>query len=115
MVICDQKYELMRMWLIGTWIAKKIGKDFWLVNLVRKEREKDVETEFKKHIIENHHRKFVRATWEDTYEFITVTEETKDRDALLEYFRNKALGYDQKGRVVKAFSIGEAPSRESGG
>lgn len=103
--IQDRKYELMRMWLIGTWIAQKTDKDFWLVNLVRKECEKNIETEFKKHIIENSHRNFVRATWEDIYDFIAGTKKTEDRDAFLSYFRNKTLGYDPKGRIIKAFSI----------
>ena len=104
-VICNQKYELMRMWLIGTWIAQKTSKDFWLINLVRREWEKDIESEFKKHIIETYNRKFFRLTWEDIYEFIAGTKKTKDRDLFLNYFRNKALGYDYNGRLKKAFSL----------
>lgn len=104
--IRDQKYELMRMWLIGIRTAERTGKSFWLVNLVRKGQERDIETEFKKHIKENAQRLFERAVWEDIYELIAGTEKNTSRDMVLDYFRNKTLGYDQRGRIIKAFSTG---------
>ena len=50
----EKKYELMRFWLLGTWLANKLGLDFYIINLVLAEKEKDIETAFKKHIKENY-------------------------------------------------------------
>jgi len=50
--VIEKKYELLRFWLLGTWMAKKQGLDFYLINLVLSEREKDIENIFKGHIRE---------------------------------------------------------------
>jgi hypothetical protein len=100
----EQKYELMRFWLLGTWMANQLGTNFFLLNLVLKEREQDIEEAFKKHIVENPGRQFKRITWEDIYVFVSGTEETSERDILLDYFVNKSLGYSN-GALKKAFSV----------
>jgi len=46
--ISERKYELMRFWLLGTRLAQQQDLDFYLVNLVLSEREKDIETIFKR-------------------------------------------------------------------
>ena len=63
----EEKYELLRFWLLGTWMAKQKDLDFHLLNLVLSKKEKDIETVFKKHIYENQRRRFIRITWEDIY------------------------------------------------
>ncbi|MBE0479037.1 hypothetical protein IBX65_07990, partial [Candidatus Aerophobetes bacterium] len=37
----EEKYELSRFWLLGTWIAEQRGLNFYLINLVLAEREQD--------------------------------------------------------------------------
>lgn len=49
--INEEKYELMRFWLFGSWIAEQLDLEFCLVNLVLSEREKDIENSFKAHIV----------------------------------------------------------------
>lgn len=104
--ISERKYELMRFWLIGTWIAKHLDVDFYLVNLVPSQREKDIENIFKKHIAENQHRTFLRAPWEDIYECILKSNMSgRDRGVIIRYFQNKTLGYDEQGKLQRAFLI----------
>lgn len=104
--IDEKKYELMRFWLLGTWIAKQQGLDFYLVNLVLSEREKDIEAIFKRHLYKNQKMKFIRITWEDLYQQILNRGSSKiDEDMMIKYFRNKTIGYDGNGRLQKAFSI----------
>lgn len=104
--IDEKKYELMRFWLLGTWIAKQKGLDFYLVNLVLSEREKDIEAIFKRHLYENQRMKFIRITWEDLYQQILNRGSPGiDEDMMIKYFRNKTIGYDGNGRLQKAFSI----------
>ena len=104
--ISEKKYELLRFWLIGSWIAQRLQSDFYLVNLVLSEREKDIERVFGKHIKENQHRRFARITWEDIYACIlNKTSPSGDRDIIKRYFENKTLGYDRNRKLQKAFSI----------
>jgi len=98
-------YQLMRFWVIGCWIADCLDLDFYLVNLVLSEREKDIESIFKRHIQENQRRKFVRTTWEDIYKYIRVSNISgKNKGRILDYYRNKTISYE-KGILQKAFSV----------
>lgn len=102
----EKKYELMRFWLLGTWIAYQLNLDFYLVNITLKDREQDIEDAFKKHIKHNEHRKFKRITWENIYHKIARSEFTgPDKDTLMNYFRAKTIGYSQKQELQRAFSI----------
>lgn len=104
--IVEKKYELLRFWLLGTWVAKQQDLDFYLVNLVLSEREKDIEAIFKRHLYENQRRKFIRITWEDIYHQIPNSDLLGiDKDTMIKYFRNKTIGYDGNGRLQRAFSI----------
>lgn len=102
--IREKKYELMRLWLLGTWAAGQLNKSFYLANLVLQDREKHIEDGFKRHVIENDNRRFVRATWERIYRLIGQTGQNQNREAMTRYFENKTLGYDSDGRIQKAFS-----------
>lgn len=101
-----KKYELLRFWLLGSWMAQHQDLNFILINLVPSEREKDIETQFKKHILEDTNRTFLRSTWEGIYRFIQESAIANTRKKLvLEYFRNKTIGYDHEGKRRRAFSI----------
>lgn len=102
--ITDKKYELMRFWLLGSWIAKELHLDFHLVNLVLSDKELLIEKEFGKHIIEDSHNRFSRITWESIYNMINDLNYNNHETALiLDYFRTKSAGYDNKGRLKKRF------------
>lgn len=104
--IDEKKYELLRFWLLGSWIAKKLDLDFFLINLVLEKRELDIEQRFNVHINENSNRIFLRTTWETIYQFISRNgKESKDKATMIRYFKNKTVGYDIKGKIKKAFSI----------
>jgi len=104
--IVEKKYELLRFWLLGTWIAKQENLNFYLVNLVLSERNADIEMTFKKHIYENQRMKFVRITWEGIYQHILNSAlPGRDKDKMIEYFRNKTTGYDSNRKLQKAFLI----------
>jgi len=85
--IFSRKYELMRFWLLGTWLAKQLDLDFYLVNIVLTDRETDIEKKIKMHIVENERNRFIRSTWEDIYTLIknNLISNT-ERDIVLHYF-----------------------------
>jgi hypothetical protein len=104
--IVEKKYELLRFWLLGTWMAKQQGLNFCLVNLVLSEREKNIEAIFKRHIYENQGIRFIRITWEDIYQQILNSNLSgTGKDTMIRYFKNKTIGYDGNGRLQRAFSI----------
>jgi hypothetical protein len=99
-----RKYELLRFWLIGTWMADQLGLRFYLLNLVRDGFEKDIEGVFGEYINRDRNRNFRRITWEGIYKAIKgVARPTEATELMLEYFRNKTLGYDSNGSLRRAF------------
>lgn len=101
-----QKYELLRYWLLGSWIAARSERDFYLVNLVRSEYEQDIEKLFGRHIKANAQRHFARVTWEEIYQHIAgKIPPSVDRDLLLDYLEYKTIGYNRFGELQPAFSI----------
>jgi hypothetical protein len=102
----NRKYELSRFWLIGSWIAKQLNLDFYLVNLTLSGRDGDIEQIFKEHINESSTRMFKRITWEEIYQYVLSTNlPEKDKDTMKKYFENKTRGYDGNGNLLRAFSI----------
>lgn len=106
--IIAKKYELMRFWLLGTWVAEELKRDFYLVSLVLEEQDKDIEEIFRMHLNIDKERQFIRMSWEDIYRYILNTElsegDKKNKEKILTYFRNKAF-YNTKGNLQKVFSI----------
>jgi hypothetical protein len=100
----EKRYELMRLWLLGSWMAAQSDFAFYLINLVREGQEEAIENLFMPHLRAGARRRFVRRTWEDTYRFVrdqaTVS---PDRDLLLSNMENKTAGYNSAGDVQLAF------------
>ncbi len=102
-LIRSGKYELMRLWLLGTWIAHENQVKFYLINLTREKFEQAIEPEFKQLIIENKSNTFKRLTWESIYDFILSQNNDIDKD-ILEYFENKTCGFNGSRKKQKAFN-----------
>lgn len=101
----DKRYELMRFWLLGNWMAKQLEVDFEFYSLVMQSRELEIEANFGKHIIETTERKFFRLTWEQIYAFIKLLPNNKENHMMTEYFENKTVGYNSIGAIIKAFNV----------
>jgi hypothetical protein len=104
--ITSKLFELLRFWLLGSWMASQTGQDFYLINIVLSEREKDIELRFHPHIRKKLDRQFKRVTWEEIYSFIVNNApDNDDKSLLVEYFRNKTVGYNHFGKLQKAFMV----------
>ncbi len=99
-----KRYELMRFWLLGNWIAKQLNLDFEFYSLVTEKKDKKIEIEFGLSIIQTEKRKFFRITWEEIFYFIDKTQNSKQKQIVINYFNNKTIGY-RSGRLRKAFKI----------
>lgn len=103
--VTEERYELMRYWILGNWMAMQSGLSFEFYSLVTQSRENDLESEFDKHIIETPDRKFTRLTWEQIYEFVKSLPESNEKQIMTEYFKNKTIGYSSDGTIIKAFNV----------
>lgn len=108
-VIRDQKYELMRFWLLGSCMARSLERRFWLVNLVRKDREQQIEMAFGRHIEQTEDRRFVRWEWESLGPLLQVIGD-EGANRLHEYMVQKTNGFCEFKRrgvasPIKAFSM----------
>jgi len=100
-----RRYELLRLWLLGSWAAEQEGRRFVLVNLVRDGLEEDVPSFAAEHFKLSERRAVRRATWESIYaELVASQQRSADDEKLLAYMRGKTLGYDAGGRLRRAFS-----------
>ena len=101
-----KKYELFRFWLLGSWLANEMKLDFYLLNVVLTERETDIEKRINPHIRTGSNRQFKRVTWEEIHSFIAeYAPEDYKKSVILEYFRNKTIGYNRSGELQKAFKV----------
>lgn len=106
-------YELMRLWLLGSWIAARDGRKFLLVNVVREgaRSEATIEARFNAFVQNVPERRFVRLTWEGIVsEVIQSSERTPDSERLDAYMREKCMGYSSirkgtQGKLRRAFSL----------
>lgn len=109
----EQLYELMRLWLLGSWIAAQSGRQFLLVNILRSaaKRERDIVTRFGRQARYGSQRSFARLTWEQIYsELIRPANGTEEADGLTHYLVNKTANYQvsearQEGVLRRAFDL----------
>ncbi|MDT8395323.1 MAG: hypothetical protein RRA32_02600 [bacterium] len=99
-------YVLMRLWLLGTWIAnEKLRRNFFLVNLVLNRKDQDVEHLFGRHVGYNETRAFKRLSWEQIYSLVERVAPVEGKKEIVRYFHCKTLGYNSSGALQRAFSV----------
>jgi hypothetical protein len=108
-----KRYELLRLWLLGSHAANVRKRRFLFVNLVREGQAKDIEEFADTAFRQDDSRRFVRVTWEGIANMLerdvgacAGVDGADGRVAgLVEYMRTRTLGYDGKGRLVRAFKL----------
>lgn len=105
MAIDEKKYELMRFWILGTWLASEMGVPFHLVNLVRAGQEEPIEATADRLFVINTQNHFQRITWENLLAKVDADCEADSSDAtkLLDYAREKTIGYGPDRKIRPAF------------
>ncbi len=101
--LVNRKYEFLRFWLLGTWMANQEKKSFYLINLVLDGREKNIEEKMNELPRPSKNRKFKRESWESIMSLVGSNgEKTAERSQLQRYMANKTIGY-RNGNLRKAF------------
>jgi Holliday junction resolvase-like predicted endonuclease len=96
-----QKYELMRFWLLGTWIAEQQNKSFTLVSLTPLEMDQNLKKIFEASVLISDKRSFVHSSWEELNNFIRK-QGTSEGTMVSEYLELKSAGY-KTGKLQKVF------------
>ena len=107
-------YQLMRHWLLGSWMANEINHKFYLINLVLESKEVNIESQFGSLIIESEKmkfKKFKRFTWESIYQIVKKSDSI-NKSSILNYFEGKTIGYTenkklQLGSLKRAFNLSD--------
>jgi hypothetical protein len=110
-IVLDRKYELLRFWLLGTWMAQREGKRFHLVNLVRATCETNIAETFGRFVDAGPSRTFHRTTWEDIHAFVSSNRDV-ERRTLMHYLENKVTGYSN-GKLRPAFTVARPASQQT--
>jgi len=105
-VVQAKKYELFRFWLLGSWMAAQIKRDFYLVNIVPSAREINIEARIIPYLQPDKSRHFMRLAWEDIYHWGSRhAPEGETKNKWMSFFENKSMGYDQSQNLQRAFSM----------
>lgn len=99
-----QLYQLMRLWLLGTWMAKYARKRLVLVSLVPEACDADLVDRFGPHIIQDYAQTFRRFSWEQVRDIALRHLDRPAVAALVAYLDNKTLGYDARGQLRLALA-----------
>jgi hypothetical protein len=94
--VVSRKYELMRFWLLGSWMARHTGKRFTLVSLTREIQDMDLEEQFAPLIVQDEDRLFAHWPWEAVAGFAQGDPTTA---YVSEYLWSKSVGYGGSGRL----------------
>jgi len=102
-----KRYELTRFWLLGSWMAKKENKNFYLVNLVLDASTEKLGKTFIPYVIlqeqEPHKRVVSKLTWEKIRDEVIQNANGSEKVKMLEYFKNLTKGFSASGKVLPAF------------
>ena len=103
--VTGRRYELMRFWLLGTWLAAGLGLDFRLVSLLTAGSIRRTPLDpFSAYAVQSDARRFGLHSWEQIWQ---TASRTAQRDAdwqrLERYFLTKSIGYGSDHRLRPAF------------
>lgn len=98
--VVGKLYELMRLWLMGNWIATQMNLEFRLIALVRDGAEPQLTERVARHFVESSTSLFQMITWERLF-----AASAPHTVSFTNYFHNKTVGFDQSGRLGKAFKM----------
>lgn len=110
----DKRYQLMRLWLLGSWMAARVGKRFVLVSLGPAAVDGRLDEQFGSHLVQDESRRFVRYTWDAIARYATSCGDVPELAQLAGYLAHKTLGYDTDGSLRMALPPTGAPAPSLG-
>jgi hypothetical protein len=110
--VSADRYELMRFWLLGSWLAAGLGLKFRLVSLLPMRQVTRLPPEhFADYVVQSDEHRFVVHAWEQIWRTLVNTggdDEGSDARLLGDYFLNKTVGYGSDRLLRPAFQQPES-------
>lgn len=104
-------FELLKLWLLGSYMAELAGKAFVLLHMTPVWSGAPLLAKLRPQFVSDPTREARSLTWEGTYEYIAAEYPgARDVQAVLTYFREKSAGYGADGRLRRAFAVPELRS-----
>jgi hypothetical protein len=88
-------YELLRNWVIGCVLATRLGLPFWLINLVRRGEENDIERDFGRFLQQDERRQFRRVEWDAMLEALCPVLDQSGDERFWEYIRTRTIFFQR--------------------
>ena len=99
-------FELLKLWLLGSYMAELAGKDFALLHVSPAWSGAPLLARLQPQFVCDPARRVRSLTWEDMYEHLAAERPgARDIQAMLTYFREKSAGYGADGRLRRAFAV----------
>lgn len=107
--VSADRYELMRLWLLGSWLAADLGLKLRLISLLPMRQITQLPSEhFADYIAQSDEHRFVVHAWEHIWKALIGSRTDSadpDKRLLNTYFLNKSVGYDHAHRLQRAFLV----------
>jgi hypothetical protein len=102
-------FGLLKLWLLGSYMAELAGKAFVLLHVTPAWSGTPLLAKLQPQFVSGPERQASSLTWEDIYEHVVAEcADARDAQAVLTYFREKSAGYGADGRMRRAFAVPEA-------
>jgi len=110
------RFDLLRLWLLGTWMAEHAGKGFVLVHLIPSWLPPSVLEACRPRFKQTAERAVVHTTWEELYTFVRAGfAGLPGAPALMTYLEEKSAGYNPVGILRRAFALQPRMTGSDGG
>jgi len=86
-----QHYELLRNWVTGCLLAAQLDLPFWLINLVRRGEETDIERDFGQFLRQDDRHQFRRTEWKGLFEALCPVLAWPGDDEFWNYVRTRTI------------------------
>lgn len=103
--VTGRRYELMRFWLLGTWLAADLGLKFRLVSLLTARRiGRAPHDPFSEYAVQSDERRFGLHSWEQIWQTVAQIAPRDSRwEGLERYYLTKTIGYGSDRLLRPAF------------
>lgn len=104
-------FELLKLWLLGSYMAELTGKAFVLLHMTPGWSGAPLLAKLQPQFVSEPMREARSLTWEDVHAYVAAEYPgVRGAQAVLTYFREKSAGYGADGRLRRAFAVPETTS-----
>ena len=107
-VVAKIGYQLMRFFLLGNILAKRLEKNFFMITITKSETPAQLVQSIENLVNSHYYVPSKHASWSDILDFIRKDTRTGEfeKNLIIRYLNAKTAGYDANGRLMRLLSDG---------